>query len=61
MDPAEISKNVRVDIPVVGDVKRVLQKLIPLVRAPRTSEWSEKVREWKREFPVEFEEVSRCV
>jgi acetolactate synthase-1/2/3 large subunit len=56
IDPAEISKNVRVDIPIVGDVKRVLQKLIPLVKAPRTPEWSEKVREWKREFPLEFEE-----
>jgi acetolactate synthase-1/2/3 large subunit len=55
IDPAEISKNVRVDIPIVGDAKKVLQKLIPLVRATRRNEWNDKVKEWKEEFPLEFE------
>ena len=56
IDPAEIGKNVRVDIPIVGDVKRVLQKLIPLVQQTQTKEWIEKVDTWKREYPLEFEE-----
>jgi acetolactate synthase I/II/III large subunit len=56
IDPAEIGKNVRVDIPIVGDVKRVLQKLIPLVKQTQTKEWIEKVSTWKREYPLEFEE-----
>lgn len=56
IDPAEIGKNVRVDIPIVGDVKRVLQKLIPLVQRAQTKEWIEKVDTWKREYPLEFEE-----
>lgn len=55
IDPAEIGKNVRVDIPIVGDVKRVLQKLIPLVKQAQTKEWIEKVETWKREYPLEFE------
>ena len=55
IDPAEISKNVRVDIPIVGDAKKVLQKLTPVVRATRTHEWIKKVSAWKREFPLEFE------
>ena len=55
IDPAEIGKNVRVDIPIVGDVKHVLQKLIPLVKQAHTKEWIEKVRTWKREYPLEFE------
>ncbi len=55
IDPAEISKNVRVDIPIVGDVKNVLQKLIPLTKATSKNAWNDKVREWKREFPLEFE------
>jgi acetolactate synthase-1/2/3 large subunit len=55
IDPAEIGKNVRVDIPIVGDVKRVLQKLIPLVKQAQTEEWIEKVGTWKREYPLEFE------
>ena len=55
IDPAEISKNVRVDIPIVGDAKKVLQKLISLVKFTRRNEWNDKVREWKQEFPLEFE------
>jgi len=55
IDPAEISKNVRVDIPIVGDAKKVLQKLISLVRATRRNEWNEKVKAWKEEFALEFE------
>jgi acetolactate synthase-1/2/3 large subunit len=57
IDPAEISKNVRVDIPIVGDVKRVLQKLMPMLKQTRTKEWMEKVHTWKREYPLEFEET----
>jgi acetolactate synthase-1/2/3 large subunit len=56
IDPAEISKNVRVDIPIVGDAKKVLQKLISLVKSTRRNEWNDKVKEWKNEFPLEFEE-----
>jgi acetolactate synthase I/II/III large subunit len=33
IDPAEIGKNVAVEIPIVGDVKRVLQALLPQVEA----------------------------
>jgi acetolactate synthase-1/2/3 large subunit len=55
IDPAEISKNVRVDIPIVGDARKVLQKLISLVKSTRRNEWNNKVREWKQEFPLEFE------
>ncbi|MGZ5539564.1 MAG: biosynthetic-type acetolactate synthase large subunit [Halobacteriota archaeon] len=57
IDPAEIGKNVRVDIPIVGDVKRVLQKLMPMLTQTRTKEWMEKVHTWKREYPLEFEET----
>ena len=55
IDPAEIGKNVRVDIPIVGDAKKVLQKLISLVRATHRNEWNEKVKAWKEEFALEFE------
>ncbi|MEI7827167.1 MAG: biosynthetic-type acetolactate synthase large subunit [Euryarchaeota archaeon] len=57
IDPAEIGKNVRVDVPIVGDVKRVLQKLMPMLKQTRTEEWMEKVHTWKREYPLEFEET----
>ncbi|MGZ4936219.1 MAG: biosynthetic-type acetolactate synthase large subunit [Halobacteriota archaeon] len=57
IDPAEIGKNVRVDIPIVGDVKRVLHTLIPLVTATRTKAWIDKVNAWKREYPLTYEET----
>jgi len=56
IDPAEIGKNVRVDVPIVGDAKRVLQKLIPLVKNTRTKAWIEKINTWKREYPLTYEE-----
>jgi acetolactate synthase I/II/III large subunit len=52
VDPAEIGKNVRVDVPVVGDVKRVLQKLVPEIgecadRLP----WLRQIDEWRQQYP----------
>ena len=47
VDPAEINKNVKVDAFVVGDLKIVLQKLIPLLKEKKNEEWLEKMRELK--------------
>jgi len=52
IDPSEIGKNVAVDVPVVGDVGRVLRALVPLVRevppAERATYFAE-LAEWRRE------------
>lgn len=47
VDPAEINKNIKVDAFVVGDLKIVLQKLIPLLKEKKNEEWLEKMRELK--------------
>ena len=52
IDPAEIGKNVVADIPIVGDVKRVLQALIPLVGERRREEraaYFEQLSAWRHE------------
>lgn len=54
IDPAVISKNVRVDIPIVGDVKKILQQLTPLVEPLDTRAWLEQINQWKREHPLRF-------
>jgi acetolactate synthase-1/2/3 large subunit len=55
IDPAEIGKNVAVDIPIVGDVKNVLEMLIERV-APRSNpEWLQQIEEWKRMYPLKYE------
>jgi len=55
IDPASISKNVRVDIPIQGDAKNVLGKLLPLVEPRQREEWLAQVGEWKRQFPLTYD------
>jgi acetolactate synthase-1/2/3 large subunit len=69
IDPAEIGKNRAADLPIVGDVKRVLKRLIQalaesagelksLSEGPR-AQWRERIAAWKREHPLtpEFSDI----
>jgi acetolactate synthase-1/2/3 large subunit len=49
IDPSEIHKNVRVDVPLVGDLRVVLDDLLPLVEPGDHEEWLEQIAEWKEE------------
>jgi len=51
IDPAEIGKNVRVDVPIVGDVKMVLQALNKLATASERIEWLQQLDDWRRKHP----------
>jgi acetolactate synthase-1/2/3 large subunit len=56
IDPAEIGKNVAVDIPIVGDVKNVLEMLFERL-TPRTNpEWLGQIDEWKRTYPLKYDQ-----
>lgn len=55
IDPAEINKNIKVDIPIVGDAKTILNKLIPLIKTVERTEWLETIKEWKRDYPLSYE------
>jgi len=46
IDPASISKNVRVDIPVVGDAKEILTELVKEVQYNERKEWFDKIAEF---------------
>jgi len=52
IDPAEIGKNVRVDVPIVGDIKRVLESLNKLITPKERIDWLNQLNEWKREHPL---------
>ncbi|MBN1320325.1 MAG: biosynthetic-type acetolactate synthase large subunit [Thermoleophilia bacterium] len=57
LDPAEISKNVTVDVPIVGDAKKVLTALLAEVKKLDLSPdchlpWMEQVEAWKRDHPL---------
>jgi acetolactate synthase-1/2/3 large subunit len=51
IDPAEIGKNVRVDVPIVGDVKAVLKELNKLIVATKRIDWIRQLDDWRREHP----------
>jgi len=55
IDPAEINKNVRCNIPIVGDVKIVLQQLIKTLQPRLQSVWRDKIDQWKKEYPLNFD------
>jgi len=52
IDPAEIGKNVRVDVPIVGDVKVVLQELNKAVSEAQHLDWYNQLDTWRKEHPV---------
>ena len=55
VDPAEIGKNVRVDIPIVGDVKNVLKALIEKVGPKeKHADWTAQIAEWKNKYPLSY-------
>jgi len=57
VDPAEVGKNIRVDVPIVGDVKQILQEFIEMHKdqAPALfEEWDAKVKEWKEKHPLTY-------
>jgi len=54
IDPAEINKNVKVDVPVLGDVKKTLKKILPKIIKKNHSSWIEKFRELNK---IEFKKV----
>jgi acetolactate synthase-1/2/3 large subunit len=56
IDPAEIGKNVRVDVPIVGDAKNILKTLLKYVKQEqlRTEAWNKKIAAWKKEYPLTY-------
>jgi acetolactate synthase-1/2/3 large subunit len=63
VDPAEISKNVPAHIPIVGDAKRILAKLVTEYRAQeadsaRLDEWWSRIRAWQERHPLRYEDSS---
>jgi acetolactate synthase-1/2/3 large subunit len=61
IDPAEIGKNVPAHIPIVGDAKNVLPKLVREYRAlsadsSRLDEWWNRIRAWQKDYPLRYED-----
>ena len=60
IDPSSISKNVKVDIPIVGDAKSILKDLLGEIKnAPDTSEWLKTIEAWKRKHPLSYKDEGK--
>ena len=54
IDPAEINKNVKVDIPVLGDAKKSLEFILPLLKKNSHKDWLSK---FKKLYDIEYDKV----
>jgi acetolactate synthase-1/2/3 large subunit len=64
IDPAELGKVRRADVPIVGDCRMVIEELVKAVRSeqeknprPDLSAWHAELQEWKRDFPLHYEQA----
>jgi acetolactate synthase-1/2/3 large subunit len=48
IDPSELNKNVRVDVPVAGDLKTVLRQVLPSMKQKTHPEWLNRIRDWQK-------------
>lgn len=49
IDPSEINKNVRVDVGIAGDLKTVLNQMLPHLKSSSHAEWLGKIRDWQED------------
>ncbi|MEU4519584.1 acetolactate synthase large subunit [Amycolatopsis sp. NPDC024027] len=62
IDPAEISKNRKADVPIVGDCKEIIGELITAVKAefdhsgqPDLADWWTQADDWRENYPAGYE------
>ena len=68
IDPTSISKNVKVDIPIVGDCKDALKKLLQLIKESPIDDlekarkpWLDQIRKWKETYPLAYEQADDLI
>ncbi|MCR5396004.1 MAG: biosynthetic-type acetolactate synthase large subunit [Lachnospiraceae bacterium] len=55
VDPAEINKNLVVDAEVIGDAKKILKRIIPMLKRQSHPQWREEIAELQKKFPLKYE------
>ena len=68
IDPSVISKRVKVDVPIVGNLKEVLQEMNaqlkaagPLKNGEKVAAWWEQINEWRKKDCLKYDEASQIV
>ncbi|MBM4053579.1 MAG: biosynthetic-type acetolactate synthase large subunit [Planctomycetes bacterium] len=61
IDPSSISKNIKVDIPVVGYAKNILRELNSHISFVERKEWLDKIKQWKEQKPLTYDKSSNLI
>lgn len=61
IDPSNISKNLKVEIPVVGDAKVILKEFIEKVEYAERAEWFDMINGWKEKHPFSYDKESDII
>ena len=68
IDPTSISKNVKVHIPIVGDCRDALKKLLQLIKENPIADlkkarkpWLDQIRQWKETYPLAYEQNDEVI
>jgi acetolactate synthase-1/2/3 large subunit len=59
IDPSSISKNVDVDVPVVGDARASLEAMIEYIEHRDRKEWHAQINAWKKRYPFKYFDDSK--
>jgi len=67
VDPTSISKNVEVDVPIVGNAKNILKQLLEAIHAmdvdweARHQDWLVQLKEWDTQHPLQYEYSEKVI
>ena len=59
VDPAEINKNIAAHYSLVGSVRELLTRLLPLIQPRPESEWNQEIAQWKQHLPAMYSKKTR--
>ena len=59
VDPAEINKNIAAHYSLVGSVRELLTRLLPLIEPRPESEWNQEIAQWKQHLPAMYSKKTR--
>lgn len=58
IDPASISRNIKVDIPIVADAKKAINEMLKIAKPMKIENWKQKIDEWKEDYPLSMKQYS---
>lgn len=54
IDPAEVGKNISVDYPLIGNIKKIAKQLTSKIEKKNASEWFDQIQDWKKAHPLRY-------